>query len=76
MNIWSEHLYSSTQPEPSQSSSLGVGCLLQGTRTGQKMSEKAADVQRKALKAWRTITQDYFEKLQESLTAWKENMKK
>ena len=41
------------------------------------MSEKAANVQRKTLKdlqkAWRTVAQDRFKRLQESLAAWKEN---
>jgi len=40
------------------------------------MSEKAANVQRETLKdlqkAWRTIAQDHFKRLQESLSAWKE----
>jgi len=43
------------------------------------MSEKATNVQRKTLKdlqkTWRTIAQDRFKRLQESLTAWKENLK-
>ena len=44
------------------------------------MSEKAANVQIKTLKdpqkAWKTIAQDHFKRLQQSLGAWKENMKK
>lgn len=28
--------------------------------TGPKMSEKAASVERKTLKAWRTVAQDHF----------------
>ena len=42
------------------------------------MSEKAENVQRKTLKdiqkAWRTIAQDHFKRLQQSLAAWKENV--
>jgi len=44
------------------------------------MSEKAANVQRKTLKqlqkAWRTVAQDHFKRLQESLAAWKKNINK
>jgi len=44
------------------------------------MSSKAANVQIKTLKdlqkAWRTIAQDHFKRLEESLRAWKENIKK
>jgi len=40
------------------------------------MSEKAENVQRKILKdlqkAWKTIIQDPFKRLQESLAVWKE----
>ena len=42
--------------------------------------KKAVDVQRKTLqglqKAWRTFAHDHFTKLQESLCAWKGNVKK
>ena len=42
------------------------------------MSEKAADVQRKTMKdlqkSWRTIAQDHFKRLQQSLAAWKQNI--
>ena len=37
------------------------------------MSEKAENVLQKA---WRTIAQDHFKRLQESLDPWKQNMKK
>lgn len=44
------------------------------------MSEKRANVQRKTLqefqKAWRTIAQGQFKRLQESLAAGKQNIKK
>jgi len=44
------------------------------------LSEKAANVQRKTLKdlqkVWRTIAQDHFERLQESLALWKQNINK
>jgi len=44
------------------------------------MSEKTADVQRKTLKApqkaWRTNAIDQFKRLQESVIAWEQNMKK
>lgn len=42
------------------------------------MREKAANVQRKilkdiTLKTWRTVAQDLFKKLQQSLAPWKQN---
>ena len=41
--------------------------------------KKAANVQRKTLedlqKAWRTIAQDHFKRLQKSLAAWRQNIK-
>ena len=41
------------------------------------MSEKAENVHRKTLKdlqkAWRTIAQDHFKRLQESMAAWNVN---
>jgi len=42
------------------------------------MSEKAANVQMKTLKdlqkAWRTIAQDHFKRLQEILAPWRHNI--
>jgi len=50
------------------------------SENGLEVSKKAANVQRKTLKdlekAWRTITQDHFKRLQESLAAWKQNILK
>ena len=42
------------------------------------MSDKAVNLQRETLKekAWRTIAQHQFRRLQESLAAWKLNKKK
>jgi len=44
------------------------------------MREKAVYVKRKTLKdpqkAWRTIAQDHFKRLQENRTVWKDNLKK
>lgn len=43
------------------------------------MCEKAASLQRKALKdlqkIWKTTAQNYFKKLQEILTPWKQDIK-
>ena len=53
--------------------------FLKGTRIGLKLSGKAANVQIKTLKdqkAWRTIAQDHFKRLKESLFSWKLNIKK
>ena len=51
-----------------------------GTRTGLKMSEKAANAQIKTLKdiqkALRTVAQDHFKRLKESLAAWKKISRK
>jgi len=51
------------------------------TTTGLNMSKKkkAANVQRKTVKdlqkGWRTIAEDHFRRLNESLAAWKQNIK-
>ena len=46
----------------------------------EKVNEKAAKVQRKTLKdlhkTWRTIAQDHFERLQQTLDPWRQNIKK
>ena len=47
----------------------------------EREKKKAANVQRNTFKkdlqkAWRTIAQDHFKRLKESLAAWTENIKK